>query len=152
MSKIVKIKDDVVVIGLDDKSLKEVRRSDCEFIPEVGMEVEVFESETSIVVHKVERIREKEVDKGINIKIENTNSNQATSPIFVGGKVVNKTVYLLLAFFLGGFGVHKFYSGKIGAGVMFIIFSWTFIPAFIAFIEFFIALFKTPDSLGNIVI
>ncbi len=152
MSKIVKVKDDIVVIGLDDKSLKEVRRSDCEFVPEVGMEVEVFESETSIVVHKVERIREKEADKGINIKIENSNTNQTTSPVFVGGKVVNKTVYLLLAFFLGGLGVHKFYSGRIGAGIMFIVFCWTFIPSFIALIEFFIALFKTPDSLGNIVV
>lgn len=116
------------------------------------MEVEVFGNESSIVVHKVEKINEKEIDKGINIKIENTNNAQTSSPVFVGGKVVNKTIYLLLTFFLGGFGVHKFYIGKIGSGIMYILFSWTFIPAFVAFIEFFIALFKTPDAFGNIVV
>ena len=41
----------------------------------------------------------------------------------------------LLAFFLGGFGVHKFYLGKIGQGFLYLIFCWTFIPAIIAFIE-----------------
>ncbi|MEA1568161.1 NINE protein, partial [Salmonella enterica] len=32
----------------------------------------------------------------------------------------------LLAFFLGGFGVHKFYLGKIGQGFLYLIFCWTF--------------------------
>ncbi|KPS90936.1 hypothetical protein AN697_28135, partial [Enterobacter cloacae subsp. cloacae] len=44
----------------------------------------------------------------------------------------------LLAFFLGGFGAHKFYLGKIGQGFLYLIFCWTFIPAIIAFIEFII--------------
>lgn len=42
------------------------------------MEVEVFGNESSIVVHKVEKINEKEIDKGINIKIENTNNAQTS--------------------------------------------------------------------------
>lgn len=152
MAKIIKIKNDVVVIGMDDKSLKEVRIDDCEFTPEVGMEVEIFGNETTVVVHRVEKVVEKDLEKGINIKIDNSNNAPYTAPVYVGGKVVNKTVYLLLAFFLGGFGIHKFYVGKIGAGIGYILFSWTFIPAFIAFIEFFIALFKTADSMGNIVV
>ncbi|WP_199453919.1 NINE protein [Vibrio owensii] len=44
----------------------------------------------------------------------------------------------LLAFFLGGFGAHKFYLGKIGQGIMYLVFCWTLIPAIIAFIEFII--------------
>ena len=92
------------------------------------------------------------MEKGINIKIDNSNNVPLTTPLYVGGKVVNKTVYLLLAFFLGGFGIHKFYAGKIGTGIAFILFSWTFIPALIALIEFFVALFKTADSMGNIVV
>ena len=152
MPKILKIKNDVVVIGLDDRSLREVRIDDCEFIPEVGMEVEIFGNETTVIVHKVEKIVEKNLEKGINIKIDNSNNVPLTTPLYVGGKVVNKTVYLLLAFFLGGFGIHKFYAGKIGTGIAFILFSWTFIPALIALIEFFVALFKTADSMGNIVV
>ena len=41
----------------------------------------------------------------------------------------------LLAFFLGGFGGHKFYLGRIGSGILYLLFCWTFIPSFIAMIE-----------------
>ena len=46
----------------------------------------------------------------------------------------NKTVAGLLAFFLGGFGVHKFYLGNPN-GIFYLLFCWTFIPAIIALIE-----------------
>lgn len=41
----------------------------------------------------------------------------------------------LLAVFLGGIGIHKFYLGKAGWGILYFIFSWTFIPAFLGLIE-----------------
>jgi TM2 domain-containing membrane protein YozV len=41
----------------------------------------------------------------------------------------------LFAFFLGGIGVHKFYLGQTAAGVLYILFCWTLIPALIAFVE-----------------
>lgn len=47
----------------------------------------------------------------------------------------NKIVAALLAFFLGGFGVHKFYLGEVGLGLLYLFFCWTFIPAVIAMIE-----------------
>lgn len=47
----------------------------------------------------------------------------------------NKMVAGILAIFLGGLGVHKFYLGKIGMGFLYLIFCWTGIPAIIAFIE-----------------
>ncbi len=49
--------------------------------------------------------------------------------------IKNKIAAGLLAIFLGGFGIHKFYMGKIGKGILYLLFSWTFIPSFIAFIE-----------------
>ena len=69
-----------------------------------------------------------------------------------GKKLVNKVAYCLLAFFLGGFGIHKFYAGKIGLGIVYILFSWTVVPSIIAFIEMIIALTKDSDANGNIVI
>ena len=47
----------------------------------------------------------------------------------------NKWVAVILAFFLGGLGAHKFYLGQIGSGILYLLFCWTFIPALIAFIE-----------------
>jgi TM2 domain-containing membrane protein YozV len=41
----------------------------------------------------------------------------------------------LLAIFLGGIGIHKFYLGQPFLGILYIVFCWTFIPAIIAFIE-----------------
>ncbi|ECI2307722.1 NINE protein [Salmonella enterica] len=55
----------------------------------------------------------------------------------------------LLAFFLGGFGVHKFYLGKIGQGFLYLIFCWTFIPAIIAFIEFIIYLCDSDENFAR---
>jgi len=50
----------------------------------------------------------------------------------------NRTTASLLAFVFGGFGIHKFYLGQTVQGIFYLLFFWTFIPAFIAFIEFII--------------
>jgi TM2 domain-containing membrane protein YozV len=41
----------------------------------------------------------------------------------------------LFALLLGGLGVHKFYLGRVGQGILYLVFCWTFIPAIIGFIE-----------------
>ncbi len=51
------------------------------------------------------------------------------------GHEKNRIVAFLLAFFLGGLGFHKFYLGRTGWGILYLIFFWTLIPAFVAFIE-----------------
>ena len=58
----------------------------------------------------------------------------------------NRTTAALLAFFLGGIGVHKFYLGRTAAGVLYLIFCWTAIPAIIAFVEFIIFLTMTDEA------
>ena len=47
----------------------------------------------------------------------------------------NRVTAGLLAILLGGLGVHKFYLGQSGQGVLYLLFCWTFIPALIGFIE-----------------
>lgn len=47
----------------------------------------------------------------------------------------DRTVAIVLALLLGGLGVHKFYLGQPGLGILYLIFCWTFIPALIALIE-----------------
>jgi TM2 domain-containing membrane protein YozV len=46
----------------------------------------------------------------------------------------------LFAFILGGFGAHKFYLGRSVAGLFYLLFCWTFIPSFIALIDFVVLL------------
>lgn len=45
------------------------------------------------------------------------------------------TTGVLLALFLGGLGIHKFWIGSPGVGVLYLLFCWTFIPAIIAIID-----------------
>ena len=59
------------------------------------------------------------------VVINNSNSsvNTNTNTNIVGGgmrRSKNKWVALLLCFFLGFFGGHKFYEGKIGMGILYI--------------------------------
>jgi len=48
---------------------------------------------------------------------------------------MNKWTYVLLAFFLGGIGAHKFYAGKPIMGMLYLCFCWTYVPAIIGLIE-----------------
>lgn len=57
-----------------------------------------------------------------NIVINNANANTNTNVNNnAGGKAKNKWVAFLLCFFLGAFGAHKFYEGKIGMGILYLL-------------------------------
>jgi TM2 domain-containing membrane protein YozV len=51
-----------------------------------------------------------------------------------GGRKSRVTA-IVLALLLGGLGAHKFYLGRAGWGILYLLFFWTFIPAVIAFVE-----------------
>lgn len=74
-------------------------------------------------------------------------SSPLVFPTQVGDK--NRIIAAILAFFLGGFGVHKFYLGQIGWGIVYLIFCWTFIPALVAFIEFIIYLCTSDEDFAR---
>jgi TM2 domain-containing membrane protein YozV len=48
----------------------------------------------------------------------------------------NRVTAILFCFFVGALGGHKLYLGQIRTGIIFFIFAWTLIPAFIAFFDF----------------
>lgn len=73
----------------------------------------------------------------INVVNTNTNTNTVVAG---GGKAKNKWVSLLLCFFLGAFGAHKFYEGKIGMGILYLLTVGLF--GIGALIDFFVILFK----------
>ena len=61
----------------------------------------------------------------------------------------NKTTAGILAIFLGGLGVHRFYLGQIGLGVLYLVFCWTFIPAVVALIDGIIFLTKSEEAFAE---
>lgn len=63
---------------------------------------------------------------------------------------VSKGIYIMLALFLGGAGVHKFYAGKWIMGILYLLFSWTYIPIIISLFDVIIAILKPSDEYGRI--
>ena len=58
----------------------------------------------------------------------------------------SKLAAALFALFLGGFGIHKFYLGQVGWGVVYLLFCWTLIPTIAGFIEGIVLLVMSePD-------
>ena len=60
--------------------------------------------------------------------------------------VKSKTTFLVLAFFLGGIGLHRMYLGQVSTGLLYLIFCWTYIPAIIALFEFIINLCTSDET------
>ena len=61
----------------------------------------------------------------------------------------DKNVAAVLALFLGWFGVHKFYLGRIGAGIVYLVFFWTMIPALLGMIDFFVLALMDNDEFNR---
>jgi len=61
----------------------------------------------------------------------------------------SKVAAALLALFTGGLGIHKFYLGQVGLGILYIVFCWTLIPALIGIIEFIIFLTMSDESFNR---
>lgn len=49
--------------------------------------------------------------------------------------VKSKIAAGVLGIVLGGLGIHKFYLGRIGLGILYILFCWTGIPSIIGLVE-----------------
>lgn len=61
---------------------------------------------------------------------------------------IDKTALVLLTFFLGGLGAHKFYLGKTLQGALYLLFCWTTIPGMIALVEFVLYLLASEEELN----
>jgi len=61
----------------------------------------------------------------------------------------SKTIAAILAFFLGGLGIHRFYLGQTGKGFLYLLFSWTFVPALIALFDFIGFIFMSTQKFNR---
>jgi TM2 domain-containing membrane protein YozV len=62
----------------------------------------------------------------------------------------NKIIAGVLAILLGGLGVHKFYLGNLGQGIIYLLFCWTGIPGIIGLIEGILYLVKTDEEFDRL--
>lgn len=76
-----------------------------------------------------------------NIVINNSNSSQNVNSVFAG-KLRNKWVAIVLCLFGGTLGLHKFYEGKIGMGILYLCTLGLF---YVGVIIDFIALLAKPN-------
>ena len=58
----------------------------------------------------------------------------------------NRVVAALLALLLGTFGIHKFYLGRIGQGILYLVFCWPLIPMIVGWIEGIIYLTQSDED------
>jgi TM2 domain-containing membrane protein YozV len=61
----------------------------------------------------------------------------------------NKTTAGIFALMLGGLGIHKFYLGQTAAGIVYLLFCWTFIPALISFVEGILFLTMSDETFAQ---
>lgn len=90
------------------KHCGEIIDEECVVCPKCGKQVEKLSSDS---------------DKNIIINNNNNVSASASAAAFAGvryGSPKNKWVALLLCFFLGFLGAHKFYEGKTGKGILYL--------------------------------
>ena len=58
----------------------------------------------------------------------------------------DKIIAALIAFFLGNFGVHKFYLRQRKKGIIYLLFCWTMIPGLIGIVEAVLFLFMSEEA------
>jgi len=51
------------------------------------------------------------------------------------GKISRRVAAAIFAIIFGSLGVHRFYLGQIGWGILYVLFCWTLIPAVAGLIE-----------------
>lgn len=143
--KVIQIQGGTVYIGKDDGTFQTLPLTAFSFVPSVGDKVEIYSNGQQTIVSR--KTNPSTGSQNPQNSYQNALYKQTT---YIDPHVVNKVVYCVLAFLLGGLGVHKFYAGRIWKGILYILFCWTGIPSIIALIEFIMALCKPADANGNI--
>ena len=132
MSEILEINASTVKVGKDDGNMVEIPIATLHFSnPKVGDKVRVYKDGKTYVV--------KREDPTVSEIVTNDGDRRK----------INKVAYVLLTFFLGGFGVHRFMRGQVGLGVVMILFGWLTLGIW-WLVDFIISLVKLSAYTGDV--
>lgn len=90
-------------------------------------------------LRELEMLKQQQNNNGPTIVNNNNNNNNDNGPAAFAATPVaepkSRLVYVLLALFLGGLGVHNFYAGRTGAAIgqllLTLFLSWLIVPLFV---------------------
>ena len=204
MAKIIKITDLTVFIGLDNGTIKGVRKDSISFVPAVDMKVQVIDDGAVTVVTPLESFENVPAETIEEVVVEETvpaveeATEEVTEPAEDVAepaaedvlpveaalpveeakpeetksvekaedkksakkskkkkqKVTDKLTYIILALTFGKLGIHKFFAGKIFAGIIYLLLgsipTVSLIVYIFIFFDLIIALCKRADERGNI--
>ena len=155
MARILAIDPDTgaVTIGMDNAGTRTVPLAEIDYeYPMVGDYVDVRELTNGVLITRSAR-QDGQPSYSASYASNDgvyagptSQSSAGTRPV----ACVNKIAYVLLAFFLGSFGAHKFYTGRTAQGIVYAVFFWTAIPGIVGLVEAIIGLTKPSDPAGNI--
>jgi TM2 domain-containing membrane protein YozV len=131
MSEILEINGSVAKVGKDDGSMVELPIATLHFPdPKVGDKVRVYKDGNNYIVKKEE--------------------STASSLVVNDGdrRRINKILYILLTFFVGFLGVHRFMRGQIGIGIIMLLFGWLTFGIW-WLVDFIISLVKLSEYPGD---
>lgn len=72
----------------------------------------------------------------------------AASGLPMGYREIDKVLYVVLAFFIGNFGIHRFLRGQIGLGILMLLCNWMTLGLW-WLIDFIISLVKLGQYPGD---
>ncbi len=179
MSKIIAVTSLSVSVEFSDGTSKAYPISSClGFSPAVGMEVDVVIEGSKTIIRLV-NVASKSQNSDDSIfyggkeffKTKSSKDNAeynyddipTLKPFTANNEPflrVNKIIYLLLTFFLGTIGIHRFYAGKIKSGIIYLLCSTVgvvlvippLIIVILVIIEFIKVLFSPSDDSGYFVL
>jgi TM2 domain-containing membrane protein YozV len=95
---------------------------------------------TVALVFLVRQTREEEAKTKLEVQqIVSSLPPQSQSAFLIqyNAQSKNSTTAVVLTLLLGGIGIHKFYLGQTGWGIVYLLFCWTLVPSILAFFEAF---------------
>lgn len=82
-------------------------------------------------------------------EIKLTTSSTAEIPNLKTADYKAKSTVVLLTFFTGFVGGHRFYLGQTWLGIFYLVFFWTLIPSLVSVIDFFVFVFISEKKFND---